>query len=116
MWLSSFAGTNKDAKSHLQKLNIYDKDLFDTPKPELLIRRIVEISTNKDEIVLDAFLGSGTTTSVAHKLGRNYIGVEISEVTCRYVIERMEKVVNGEQGGISKDVSWVGGGDFDYIE
>ena len=75
LWLSSFAGTNKDAKTHLQKLKIYDKELFDTPKPEQLIRRIIEISSNEGEIILDAFLGSGTTISTAHKLGRNYIGI-----------------------------------------
>ena len=116
LWLSDFAGTNKDAKTHLQKMKVYDKNLFDTPKPERLIRRIVEISTDRNEIVLDAFLGSGTTTSVAHKLGRSYIGIEVSDISCKYIVERMIKVVRGEQGGISKDISWLGGGDFDYIE
>ena len=116
LWLSSFAGTIKDAKSHLTKLKIFDKELFDTPKPEQLIRRILEISSNKNDIILDAFLGSGTTTSTAHKLGRNYIGIECSSVTCEYVIRRMEKVLLGEQGGISKDISWHGGGAFDFIE
>ena len=114
-WSSSFAGTNKDAKTELRKLDIFDKNLFDTPKPEQLIRRIIEISTNKGEIVLDAFLGSGTTIAVAHKMNRNYIGVEMSSETCSYVLQRMEKVLNGEKGGISKEVAWSGGGECEYV-
>ena len=111
LWLSSFAGTNKDAKYHLKKLNIYDRSLFDTPKPETLIAKIIEIATNKDELVLDAYLGSGTTVSAAHKLGRCYIGIEKEEKTFRYITSRMEQVIEGEDGGISKIVKWHGGGD-----
>jgi len=115
LWLSSFAGTNKDAKTHLHQLQIYDSALFDTPKPELLIKRIIEIASNKGEIIMDAFLGSGTTVSTAHKLGRHYIGIECNKDTCDYVIERMKKVVDGEKGGISKDINWKGGGAFDLV-
>lgn len=116
LWLSSFAGTNKDAKTHLRKLGIYDKKLFDTPKPEKLVSKVLEIATNPGEIVLDAFLGSGTTAAVAHKLGRDYIGIEKEKQTCVHITERMKQVVEGEQGGISKEVGWTGGGSFDYIE
>lgn len=116
LWLSSFVGTNKDAKTHLRKLKIYDKKLFDTPKPETLIGQIIEIASNPGELVMDVFLGSGTTVSAAHKLGRNYIGVEKEPVTCNYIVERMKQVVSGEQGGISQKIGWHGGGDFYYIE
>lgn len=116
LWLSSFVGTNKDAKTHLRKLKIYDKQLFDTPKPETLIGQIIEIASNPGELVMDAFLGSGTTASAAHKLGRNYIGIEKEQPTCTYIVERMKQVIGGEQGGISKKSNWHGGGDFQYIE
>jgi len=116
LWLSSFVGTNKDAKTHLRKLKIYDEKLFDTPKPETLIGQIIEIASNPGEIVMDVFLGSGTTTSAAHKLSRSYIGIEKEPVTCAYVVERMKQVISGEQGGISKKVGWTGGGECCYIE
>lgn len=116
LWLSTFAGTNKDAKAHLQKLQIYDSELFDTPKPESLIKAILEISTSAGDLVLDAFLGSGTTTAVAHKLNRNYIGIESSNRTYKYAVERMNKVIAGEKGGISKAVKWTGGGEVYVVE
>lgn len=116
LWLSNFAGTNKDAKNHLTKLNIYDKHLFDTPKPEQLIKRILEISTDEGDLVLDAFLGSGTTTAVAHKMNRNYIGIEKSEDAFAYIKLRMEEVIKGEKWGISKDVDWKGGGSCSFIK
>ena len=115
LWLSSFVGTNKDAKTHLKALKIYDKNLFDTPKPETLIGQIIEIATNENELVMDAFLGSGTTVSAAHKLNRNYIGIESEHKTCDYVIKRMEQVVSGEKGGISKKANWSGGGIFQFV-
>lgn len=116
LWLSSFVGTNKDAKTHLRKLKIYDEKLFDTPKPETLIGQIIEIASNPDELVMDVFLGSGTTASAAHKLGRNYICIEKESATCEHVLERMKQVISGEQGGISKKIGWTGGGEFHYIE
>lgn len=115
LWLSSFVGTNKDAKTHLQALKIYNKDLFDTPKPETLIGQIIEIATNENELVMDAFLGSGTTISAAHKLNRNYIGIESEQQTCEYVMKRMEQVVAGEPGGISKKANWSGGGEVQFV-
>lgn len=116
LWTSTFAGTNKDAKTHLQQLKIYDKTLFDTPKPESLIGQIIEISTNEGDIVLDAFLGSGTTVSAAHKLNRNYIGIEQSTKTCEYIVKRMNAVISGEKGGISSKVNWEGGGVFQFCK
>ena len=77
--------------------------------------QIIEIATNENEIVMDAFLGSGTTVSAAHKLGRNYIGIEREVQTCEYIIKRMDQVVAGERGGISKKVNWQGGGDYQFV-
>lgn len=116
LWLADFAGTNKEAKTHLQKLQVYNKDLFDTPKPEKLIYRILQIATNEGDLVLDCFLGSGTTASTAHKMHRQYLCIEENPTTCMCVNERMKKVIEGEKGGISKDVNWHGGGQYEYIE
>lgn len=116
LWLASFVGTNKDAKTHLRKLKIYDEKLFDTPKPETLIGQIIEIASNPGEIVMDVFLGSGTTVSAAHKLGRSYIGIEKELTTCTYILERMKQVISGERGGISKKTHWSGGGEFFFVE
>ncbi len=115
LWTSNFAGTNKDAKTHLQKMNIYDKTLFETPKPEKLISRIIEIATNEGDIVLDCYLGSGTTIATAHKMRRNYIGIEQNKKTCDYIVKRMEAVINGEDGGISKVEKWTGGGEIQFV-
>lgn len=116
LWLSDFAGTNKDAKNHLQKLKVYNKELFETPKPERLIMRILEIATDVDDMVLDCFLGSGTTAAVAHKMGRKYLGIESNQETCKYINARMDRVVEGEKGGISNELQWKGGGNYTYIE
>lgn len=89
---------------------------FDTPKPELLIERIFHIATNPGDLVLDCFLGSGTSMAVAHKMGRNYIGIEQMEYIERLVIRRLKKVIEGEQGGISESQNWNGGGSFVFCE
>ena len=112
LWDSNFAGTTKDAKKELLDLNIYDEDIFDTPKPEQLLYRIIQIATNKDDLILDCFLGSGTTAAVAHKLGRDYIGIDIDERTFKYACERLKKVCQGENGGISNEVQWSGGDNY----
>lgn len=112
LWTSDFAGTTKDAKKELISLDIYDKDIFDTPKPELLLYRIMQIASNSGDIIMDCFAGSGTTCAVAHKCQRNYIGIDVDEKAIKYAIKRMEKVCEGEQGGISKVLEWRGGGDF----
>lgn len=85
-------------------------------KPEKLLERIIEISTQPNDIVLDYHLGSGTTCAVAHKMGRQYIGIEQMDYIEDIAVERLKKVIDGEQGGISKSVNWQGGGDFLYCE
>ena len=85
-------------------------------KPEVLIQRILELVTNEKDLVLDFHLGSGTTAAVAHKINRQYIGIEQMDYIENVSIERMKKVILGEQGGISKNVNWQGGGDFIYCE
>ena len=89
---------------------------FKGQKPEALLKRIIEVSTNPGDIVLDYHLGSGTTASVAHKMGRQYIGIEQLDYIQYITIERMKKIIEGEQSGISKKVKWQGGGSFIYIE
>lgn len=85
-------------------------------KPEALIQRILELVTNEKDLVLDFHLGSGTTAAVAHKINRQYIGIEQMDYIQNVSIERMKKVILGEQGGISKNVNWKGGGEFVYCE
>ncbi|WP_241893158.1 DNA methyltransferase, partial [Helicobacter pylori] len=91
-------------------------DLFSTPKPEALISRILEISTNENDLVLDFFAGSGTTCTVAHKMRRRYIGIEQMDYIETITKERLKKVIEGEQGGISKKCDFKGGGSFVYAE
>ncbi|MCY7007942.1 site-specific DNA-methyltransferase [Fusobacterium simiae] len=85
-------------------------------KSEKLIERIIKNSTKEGDIVLDFHLGSGTTCAVAHKMGRRYIGIEQMDYIENITVERMKKVIEGEQGGISKAVNWQGGGSFVYCE
>lgn len=85
-------------------------------KPEHLIKRILEISTNPRNLVLDSFLGSGTTAAVAHKMGRRWIGVEMGKQAYTHCKMRLDKVIDGEQGGISKAVDWQGGGGYHFYE
>lgn len=89
---------------------------FNTQKPEKLIQRIIEASSKEGEIVLDFCLGSGTTCVVAHKMKRQYIGVEQMDYINEITVPRLQKVINGEQGGISKEINWQGGGNFIYAE
>jgi|JI10StandDraft_1071094.scaffolds.fasta_scaffold14451_7 adenine specific DNA methylase Mod len=98
--------------------NLHNEGNVDFPKgkkPEALIKRIIELSTNPGDLVLDCFGGSGTTFAVAHKMGRRWIGVEVGDHADTHIIPRMQKVLSGEdQGGISKAVEWKGGGSFSY--
>ena len=91
-----------------------DGALFATPKPERLINRIIQIATNPGDLVLDSFLGSGTTAAVAHKMGRRYIGIEMGEHAVTHCAPRLKKVIEGEQGGISDAVGWNGGGGYRF--
>lgn len=84
-------------------------------KPEALIQKILLLSTNENDLVLDRFLGSGTTAAVAHKMNRRYIGIEMGDHAETHCQPRLKKVVEGEQGGISKAVNWQGGGGFHYF-
>lgn len=104
---------NQHASAEIEKI-FGTKAAFETPKPERLLQRIIHIASNRGDIVLDSFLGSGTTAAVAHKMGRRYIGIEMGGHAKTHCIPRMEKVIAGEQGGISKDVGWKGGGGFRF--
>lgn len=113
LWTSDDVGTTDLAKKQI--LTIFkDKPVFDTPKPESLIKQILEIATNEGDIVLDAFLGSGTTAAVAHKMKRRYIGIEIEKKTIDYILTRMSKVISGDNTGISSEIRWKGGGGFSF--
>ena len=105
-------GTNEDANSHLQSLNLN----FSYSKPESLLAFFVRAVTSEGDIVLDFFMGSGTTAAVAHKMNRQFIGIEQMDYIETVAVERLKKVIAGEQGGISKDVDWQGGGSFVYCE
>ena len=114
VWLYEEVGHNQDAKKEVKQFN--SKDVFDTPKPEKLLERIIHLATNKGDLVLDSFAGSGTTGAVAHKMGRRWIMVELGEHCHTHIIPRLQKVIDGEdQGGISKAVNWQGGGGFRYF-
>jgi adenine-specific DNA-methyltransferase len=113
-------GHNRQAKSEIKKLvpGVATAELFKTPKPERLLKRILEVASQSGDIVLDCFLGSGTTAAVAHKLGRRWIGIEYEPPTIeKYVLPRLTKVVKGEDpGGITSLVKWPGGGGFEVLE
>jgi adenine-specific DNA-methyltransferase len=91
-------------------------DFKNAKKPEQLLYRILDMTTNENDLVLDFFAGSGTTLAVAHKMKRRYIGIEQMEYIESITKERLKKVIDGEQGGISKAVSWSGGGSLIYCE
>lgn len=112
LWSYEEVGHTQDAKKEIVVL--FGEDIFGTPKPERLIQRVLHIATNPGDFILDSFLGSGTTAAVAHKMGRRYIGLEIGEHAVTHCIPRLQKVIKGEQGGISKAVDWQGGGGFRF--
>lgn len=113
VWTYEEVGHNQDAKKEVKQFN--PEDVFATPKPERLIERVLILATQPGDLVLDSFLGSGTTAAVAHKMGRRYIGIELGEHCHTHCIPRLQKVIDGtDQGGISKAVNWQGGGGFKY--
>ncbi len=113
IWFGKDVGTTRDASAHVATL-VKEMSAFDTPKPEQLIERILQLSTQQNDMVLDSFLGSGTTAAVAHKMGRRYIGIEMGEHSKTHCIPRLEKVIAGEPGGVSASTNWSGGGGFRF--
>lgn len=113
-WSYKEAGSNADAKKEVRAVFNDLDEIFITPKPEKLIERILLLATNEGDLVLDSFLGSGTTAAVAVKMNRKFIGVELGEQAENLCVHRLKKVVDGEQGGISEDVNWTGGSGFKF--
>ena len=109
-----FESKNMDGNSQIDEM--FGRDEFDYAKPENLIKSILEVATAENDLVLDFFLGSGTTCAVAHKMNRRYIGVDQMDYIEHLAVERLKKVIHGDQGGISEDVNWQGGGSFVYCE
>ncbi len=105
---------NQRGTEHIKAL--FGRKVFDYPKSEYLIARIIELGSDVGDIVLDFHLGSGTSTTAAHKMSRQYIGIEQMNYADILPVERLKKVIAGEQGGISERVNWQGGGDFIYCE
>ena len=122
-WSKDDVGSNRTSKNEMRAL-FPDAASFTTPKPERLLERVFEIASNPDDLILDSFLGSGTTAAVAHKMGRRWIGIEMGEHAATHCLPRLQKVIDGEQGGISKAVGWgvaadggkwQGGGSFRFM-
>jgi len=105
--------TNEDSKKHIDSLKLKFNSY---PKPETLIGFLIKAVTKENDIILDYHLGSGTTASTAHKMNRQFIGIEQMDYIETVVAKRLKKVIDGEQGGISKAVNWNGGGSFTYFE
>lgn len=115
IWKYNEVGHTQDAQREVTLFNPLEP--FGTPKPERLLERILTLSSDEGDFVLDSFLGSGTTSAVAHKMKRKWIGVELGEHCFSHCLPRLKKVVNGEdQGGISSNVHWKGGGGFKFYE
>ncbi|MBR5594646.1 MAG: site-specific DNA-methyltransferase [Bacteroidaceae bacterium] len=115
LWLRDEVGDNQEAKREIKSFNF--DSVFDTPKPERLIERVLTLGSNEGDIVLDSFLGSGTTAAVAQKMRRRYIGVEMGNHAYTHCAVRLKKVIDGtDQGGISKAQNWKGGGGFRFYE
>ncbi|EAY9564115.1 site-specific DNA-methyltransferase [Salmonella enterica] len=115
IWFHSEVGSNRTSKAEIKKV-IPAISAFDTPKPEALIKKILEIATDGNDLVLDSFAGSGTTGAVAQKMVRRWIMIELGDHCRTHIVPRLKKVIDGEdQGGITKSVNWQGGGGFRYL-
>ena len=113
LWLAEDVGTNEESKREI--LTLFDDETpFGTPKPERLMHRILHIASNRGDLVLDSFLGSGTTAAVAHKMGRRWIGIEMGDHAETHCKPRLDKVIAGEQGGVSEKVGWTGSGGYRF--
>lgn len=114
IWNYEEVGHNQEATQGLNKL--FGESVFATPKPEKLLQRILYLGSNEGDLVLDFFMGSATTQAVAMKMNRRFIGIEQMDYINTVSVPRLQKVIEGEQGGISKDVNWQGGSSFVYAE
>lgn len=115
LWFREDVGDNQEGKKEIKTL--FKNDVFDTPKPERLIERVILLGSNPGDLVLDSFLGSGTTAAVAQKMGRRYIGIELGNHAYTHCYPRLKKVTDGtDQGGISKAQNWKGGSGFKFYE
>lgn len=114
LWYGEDSGTTRESNSEIKAL--FEKKVFSTPKPERLLKKILAITTDESDLVLDFFMGSATTQAVAMKMNRRFIGIEQMDYINEVSVSRLQKVIAGEQGGISKDVNWLGGGSFVYTE
>ena len=113
IWYRIEVGDNQDAKREVKQFN--SENVFATPKPEKLVYRIMSLASREGDLVLDSFLGSGTTAAVAHKMGRRWIGIELGDHAKTHCVPRLKQVITGsDQGGISKAVDWQGGGGFKF--
>ncbi|MAU40154.1 MAG: site-specific DNA-methyltransferase [Kordiimonas sp.] len=115
IWFGEDVGTTRAANKEQKDLNDGEVQAFATPKPEKLLERILIISSNSGDLVLDSFAGSGTTGAVAHKMGRKWLMIELGDHCQTHIVPRLQKVIDGsDKGGISETVNWQGGGGFRY--
>jgi adenine-specific DNA-methyltransferase len=114
-WPHEEAGSNKEASIDLKRMFGDRDDVFQNPKPEKLLHRVLTLTTEPGDLVLDSFAGSGTTGAVAHKMGRRWIMVELGEHCHTHIIPRLKKVIDGDDaGGVTESTGWKGGGGFRY--
>ena len=115
IWTHQEAGSNRTSKAEINHL--FGTNTFDTPKPEKLLLKVINAATEEGDIVLDSFLGSGTTSAVAQKMRRKYIGIEMGDHAYTHCFPRLKMVTDGtDQGGVSKSQNWTGGGGFKFYE
>ena len=115
LWFRDEVGDNQEAKKEVKLID--SENVFGTPKPERLIERVLTLATNSGDLVLDSFLGSGTTAAVAHKMNRRWIGIEMGNHAYTHCKVRLDNVIDGsDQGGISKSADWKGGGGYRFYE
>lgn len=115
-FLKEVMTNSKNSAGNEEVQNLEFEDEFNYPKPENLLKSIIEVTTEENDLILDFFMGSATTQAVAHKMNRKYIGIEQMDYINTVSVPRLQRVIEGEQGGISKDVEWQGGGSFVYVE
>lgn len=116
IWPHDEAGDNREAKSEVTRL-FGREAIFATPKPERLLRKIIHVASDQGDVVLDCFLGSGTTAAVAHKMGRRWVGVEMLDTYEQFAVPRVRRVIEGtDPGGVTDMTSWNGGGGFRMLE